>query len=43
MLKVMIAGDPFFVTHRELLVSLAARYAMPTIYSSRETPLAMLS
>jgi putative tryptophan/tyrosine transport system substrate-binding protein len=33
----MIAGDPFFVTHRELLVSLAARYAMPTIYSSRES------
>jgi putative tryptophan/tyrosine transport system substrate-binding protein len=33
----MIAGDPFFVTQRELLVSLAARYAVPTIYSSRES------
>jgi putative ABC transport system substrate-binding protein len=33
----MIAGDPFFVTQRELLVLLAARYAMPTIYSSRES------
>jgi ABC-type uncharacterized transport system substrate-binding protein len=33
----MIAGDSFFVTQRELLASLAARYAMPTIHSSRES------
>jgi putative tryptophan/tyrosine transport system substrate-binding protein len=32
----MIAGDPFFLTQRELLVSLAERHAMPTIYASRE-------
>jgi putative ABC transport system substrate-binding protein len=31
-----VAGDPFFDTRREKLVSLAARHAVPTIYQFRE-------
>jgi putative ABC transport system substrate-binding protein len=33
---VVIASDPFFVSRREQIVSLAARHSMPDIYSVRE-------
>ena len=33
-----VAADPFFNTHRDKLVALAARHAVPTIYQSREYP-----
>jgi ABC-type uncharacterized transport system substrate-binding protein len=36
----VIAGDTFFVSHREQLVALVARYAIPTSYPSREFVLA---
>jgi putative ABC transport system substrate-binding protein len=32
-----VTGDPFFVTQRHHLVALAARYALPTSYSTRES------
>ena len=33
---VLIGADPFFDSHREHLVSLAARYSLPTIYDNKE-------
>ena len=32
----LVASDPFFLGQREQLVTLAARYAMPVVYFSRE-------
>jgi putative ABC transport system substrate-binding protein len=32
----LIGGDPFFFSRRELLVGLATRHAVPTIYDTRE-------
>jgi len=32
----LVAADPFFNAHRQQIVSLAARYAIPTIYEFRE-------
>jgi ABC-type uncharacterized transport system substrate-binding protein len=32
----LVAGHPVFTTHREQLVALAARYAVPTMYTVRE-------
>jgi putative tryptophan/tyrosine transport system substrate-binding protein len=32
----LVAGDPFFITQSYQFVTLAARYAVPTIYSQRE-------
>jgi len=32
----LIASDPFFASHRDQLVALAARYKLPTIYHQRE-------
>jgi len=32
-----VTGDPFFVTQRHQLVARAARYALPTSYSTRES------
>jgi ABC-type uncharacterized transport system substrate-binding protein len=37
---VIVCADVFFVARREMIVSLAARYAMPAIYVQREFPLA---
>jgi putative ABC transport system substrate-binding protein len=37
---VIVCADVFFVARREMIVSLAARYAMPAIYVQREYPLA---
>jgi putative tryptophan/tyrosine transport system substrate-binding protein len=34
----MVAPDPFFFSRREHLVTVAAQYAVPTIYFSREFP-----
>jgi putative tryptophan/tyrosine transport system substrate-binding protein len=34
----MVAPDPFFFARREHLVAVAAQYAVPTIYFSREFP-----
>jgi putative ABC transport system substrate-binding protein len=34
----MVAPDPFFFAHREYLVAMAAQYAVPTLYFSREFP-----
>jgi ABC-type uncharacterized transport system substrate-binding protein len=36
----VIAADPFFVDRRDQLITLAARYALPTIYPFREDALA---
>jgi putative tryptophan/tyrosine transport system substrate-binding protein len=36
---VIVCADVFFVARREMIVSLAARYAMPAIYVQREYPL----
>ena len=35
---VIVCADVFFVARREMIVSLAARYAMPAIYVQREYP-----
>ena len=32
----IVAGDPFFVSRRDKVVALAARHAVPTIYTQRE-------
>jgi putative ABC transport system substrate-binding protein len=32
---VLVAADPFFASHRDQIVSLAARYAVPAIYEQR--------
>jgi putative ABC transport system substrate-binding protein len=32
----IVTGDPFFVSRRDMVVALAARYAVPTIYTQRE-------
>jgi putative ABC transport system substrate-binding protein len=32
----LVAGDPFFSSHRVQIVALAARYKLPTIYNQRE-------
>ena len=32
----LVAADPFFFAHRELLIALAARVAIPTMYEFRE-------
>jgi putative tryptophan/tyrosine transport system substrate-binding protein len=32
----LIASDPFFASHRDQLVALAAQYKMPTMYHQRE-------
>jgi len=32
----IVTGDPFFVSRRDMIVALAARYAVPTIYTQRE-------
>ena len=32
----LIASDPFFASHRDQLVALAARYKLPTMYHQRE-------
>jgi putative ABC transport system substrate-binding protein len=37
---VLVAADPFFVSRRDQIVGLAARHAVPTMYSLREFPLA---
>jgi putative tryptophan/tyrosine transport system substrate-binding protein len=37
---VIVCADVFFVARREMIVALAARYAMPTIYVQREYPVA---
>jgi len=36
----IVTGDPFFVSRRDELVALAARYVVPTIYVQREFALA---
>jgi putative tryptophan/tyrosine transport system substrate-binding protein len=36
----LVAADPFFLTRREHIVELAARYAIPAIYEQREFALA---
>src|SRR3954462_14344591 len=36
---VIVCADVFFVARREMIVSLAARFAMPAIYVQREYPL----
>jgi len=32
----IVTGDPFFVSRRDKIVALAARHAVPTIYTQRE-------
>jgi len=32
---VLVAADPFFASHRDQIVSLAARYAIPAVYEQR--------
>jgi putative ABC transport system substrate-binding protein len=32
----VVTGDPFFVSRRDKIVALAARHAVPTIYTQRE-------
>ena len=32
----LVAADPFFNTHREQIVAMAARHAVPAIYEQRE-------
>jgi putative ABC transport system substrate-binding protein len=36
----VVTGETFFLTQRDLLIELAARHAMPTIYGFREIALA---
>jgi putative tryptophan/tyrosine transport system substrate-binding protein len=36
----VISADPFFISHRDQLVALAARHSMPAIYYAREFPAA---
>ena len=36
----VVSGEIFFLTQRDLLVELAARHALPTIYAWREFPIA---
>ena len=33
----VVANDPYFTARRDQLVALSARYALPTLYSARET------
>jgi len=33
-----VSADPFFTSHRDQVVALAARHAIPTIYQWREFP-----
>jgi putative tryptophan/tyrosine transport system substrate-binding protein len=32
----LVSGNPFFLIHRDQIVSLAAHYTLPTVYSDRE-------
>ena len=36
----VVSADPFFISHRDHLVALAARHSMPAIYYAREFPAA---
>jgi putative tryptophan/tyrosine transport system substrate-binding protein len=37
---ILVAADPFFNAHRQQIIGLAARYAVPAIYEFREFPAA---
>jgi putative tryptophan/tyrosine transport system substrate-binding protein len=36
----IVGADPFFYSERDLLVGMAARYAIPTVYEQREFAIA---
>jgi putative tryptophan/tyrosine transport system substrate-binding protein len=40
---VLVGADPFFNNRRDLIVSLAARYAIPAIYPLRDLPIPAVS